>query len=147
MPNHEYLAIPLQVVELPNFFQPLMDDRWIITSPNAQELYFQLSIQDGLGTRRFIPAAGATINVIFQRMDEFQSTPTRFSQLESQTQTVTKPAVPNADDRSLWKISLNSDDVQKVRSGTVLFELSQSGTTTKFVQNYFLKRKLTNPGF
>ncbi len=147
MSNNNYLAIPLYVVELPNFFQPILDGRWTITSPNAQKLYFQLAVLDGLGTRRFIPSAGATMNVVFQRMDEFQTTPKRVNQLESQSQTITKPATPHVDDRSLWTLDLNQEDVKQVRSGTVLFDLTQSGVTTRFVQSYFLKRKLTDPGF
>lgn len=140
-------AIPLQVISAPNFFTELENDRWEITDPNAQTLWLQLAVDDSLGMRRYIPTAGATLSVIFQRSVEFNLDGVRINRLQSQDQTVTKTASANADDRSMWQINLTSADAVGILSGTVKFTLTESGTPNTWVQNYFLKKNLTEPGF
>ena len=142
-----FQAIPLDVITAPNFWTELPDNRWVITDPNAQALWFHLHIEDSLGSRSYIPAAGSTMSVIFQRADAFAVDGIRLNRLQHETQTVTKAGVVNADDRSLWSISMTSADITGVVSGTVKFELTESGTTTTWIQNYFLKKTMTEAGF
>ena len=140
-------AAPIQIISAPNYYKPIKDNRWELINPNQQTLSFQLSISDELGFRRFIPASGSSITVEFQRADSFQVNVLSNSRLQSETRTVSKSATVNSDDRSLWSISLTTADVQGVVSGTVKFTLTQSGVATTWVQNYFLKKNLTNAGF
>ena len=135
------------MISAPNFYSALLDQRWQITDPNAQTLWLQLSIDDNMGFRRYVPAAGSLLSVIFQRADAFALGGAPYNRLQSESRTITKTASANSDDRSLWSISLTTADVMGIIGGTVKFTLTESGAETTFVQNYFLKKNLTDPGF
>lgn len=140
-------STPINMISAPNTFSVLSSGRWEITDPNAQELWLQINTDDQLGFRRYIPAAGATLSVLFQRADSFSVDGVRLSRLQANSQSVTKTATADTNDRSLWKISLTPQDTQTILSGTVKFALTEGTTTTTWVQNYFLKKNLTEAGF
>lgn len=142
-----YVAKPIQVISAPNYYKELSDGRWEIIDPNTQTLSFQVCIDDELGLRRFIPAAGSTFSVIFQRLATFETQTLLRGGLKYEDNTVTKTATVNSDDRSLWTITLTQADVQAIRSGTVKFVLTQSSVDSTWVQNYFIKKNLTEAGF
>lgn len=143
----KFIATPLLMVTQPNFFQELADNRWELINPNAQVLWLQLKVDDSLGLRRYIPAAGSLLSVVFQRADDFQMSTTPRTKLQVESRSITKTATTNMDDRSLWNISLTSQDVAGVLSGTVKFSLTEAGVVNTWVQNYFLKKNMTDPGF
>lgn len=126
----------VNMVSEPNYF--FLQPNWSIVGGNATTLWLQLQISDELGTRRYVPQAGATLQVQFPRA---RST----SNLEV-SQTISKAGAVNTDDRSLWKITLTSSDTQGIISGTVKFTLTEGSSSQTFVQNYFIKRTLTGAG-
>jgi len=135
------------MITAPNFYSELPDDRWEIIDPNTQTLWLQLNVDDSLGLRRYVPASGSSISVIFQRADAFALSGVKLNRLQSETRTITKTATANADDRSLWSISMTAQDVSGVVSGTVKFSITESAVTQVWLQNYFVKKNLTDPGF
>ena len=142
-----FAAIPIQMISAPNFFVELSDERWEVIDPNSQDLWFQLSIDDNLGLRRYTPVAGSSISVIFQRADAFQTAGVGLARLQSETRTITKNGIADSNDRSLWKVSMTSLDIEGILSGTVKFTLTESGSAKTWVQNYFIKKNITDPGF
>lgn len=143
-----FKAVPIDVISAPNVFSELQDGAWIITSPNAQTLWFRLDTIDSLGQRPYIAGVGGafTLNVIFQRADTFTINSSNLNQLDSSANTITKPATANVNNGSLFSFQLTSTDVAGILSGTVKFTLAEVVTTT-WVQNWALSVKLTDPGF
>ena len=139
-----YKAIPLDMIAPPNYYAPLADGRWVITSPNAVTLWFGLQIEDSLGARRYMVATGATMTVTFQRADQFTSSQSILTQT---AQSVTLTATVNANDRSLFSMNLTTQNIQTLVSGTVKCRLVEAGVDTTWLQDYGISKKLTNPGF
>jgi hypothetical protein len=142
-----FIATPIEMISAPNFFSELKDNRWMVTDPNAQTLWFQLEIIDNLGQRRYIPAGGSTMSVVFQRADEFSTDNSTRGRLQNQVRTVTKAATANVSDASLFSISLTTADITGIVSGTVKFTLTEAAVPTTWVQNFFIRKSLTAPGF
>lgn len=138
-----FKAVPIDMITAPNYFAPLSESRWTIIDPNAVTLWFQLQIEDSLGTRRYMVASGATMTVAFQRADSFTLSQNALAQA---AQGLSLPATANANDRSLFSLALTSQSVQTIVSGTVKFTLVESGVTTAWTQNHFLSKKLTAQG-
>jgi len=139
-----FIAQPLDVISAPNFFAP--QESWKITVPNAVTLWFQLIISDSLGERRYIAASGSALSVIFQRADLISNS-VSFGVPTNTAQSITKIAAFNTSDRSMLSFALTADESTKILSGTVKFQLVESGTTTVWVQNHLISRQLTSPGF
>lgn len=97
-----------------NFFY---GNEWIIRAGEANVLYFQLVDlnQDKL---RYIPAVGATMSVKFPSIDD------------SAVLNITATMVASSDDRSIWSVSLASNQVPA--SGNVVFTLTEGGNSRKF---------------
>ncbi|MEM4379317.1 MAG: hypothetical protein QXL01_01340 [Thermoplasmatales archaeon] len=140
----EFKAIPLDMISAPNSYSVLPGGIWEVTSPNAQTLWFQLQIIDSLGARRYVAASGATITATFRRMDLISSLNGSINQTNRD---VVKTAVFHANDRSLLSISMTSQDIQNIVSGGVLFSFTEGANTSKWIQDWLLKKKLTDPGF
>lgn len=139
-----FKSIPLEMITAPNYFAALADGRWTVTSPNAVTLWFQLNIEDALGSRRYMTAVGATLTVTFQRADQFTSSGGVLSQA---AQSVVLSAVPHANDRSLFSMALTTQNVQLLVSGAVKYRLVEGANDTTWLQDYGIQKKLTNPGF
>ena len=140
-----FKAVPLNMIQAPNYYKELKDNRWSITAPNAQSFWLQLNLTDELGQRRYIPSAGSSLQVEFQRSGEFSLQSNRKMMVD--TRTIIKNASVNADDKSLWSFNLSESEIQGVVSGTVKFTLIESGANKVWVQNYFLKKDSTEAGF
>ena len=140
---------PIEVIAAPNFYAPLVDNRWEITNPNAQTLWFQLQISDSLGTRRYMLASGGTLEVTFQRSDLIAAGGlTGFpSQITNTARSVIKTAVPHANDRSLFSIAMTTQDIQGIVTGSTKYKMVESGVETVWLFDWSVRKKLTNPGF
>ena len=134
----EYKVVAIEMISAPNSFAYKNPNEFHLIGGNAKDLWFQLNISDALGERRYIPTAPMTMKVIFQRGDGVN-----FGQAGT---TISKTAVQDADDKSLFKVSVSAADSLGVTSGTVKFELTEVGVKTTWVQNWFLKRELTDGG-
>lgn len=143
-----FTIAPISMISSPNNYTVLKDARWSIVSPNAQDLWGQLQVSDALGLRRYVPASGSTLSVVFQRGDLVSTSSTiRYDRLDTTTRSVTKNATLDSNDRSLIKIAMNTADIQGVMSGTVKFTLTEGAVVTTWVQNWALMKSLTDPGF
>lgn len=140
-----FKVIPLDVISAPNHFTPLPNNRWEVINPNAQTLWFQLQIVDSLGARRYMPAAGSTLQVVFQRSDLIAND--NLNRLTNTSRNVTKTATANADDRSLYSIAMTTQDIQNIVSGSTKYTLTEGATTTTWVFDWSIMKTLTDPGF
>lgn len=143
-----FKVTPLDMITAPNYWAAMKNGRWDVIDPNAVTLWFQLGVSDALGDRRYVSAAGAVMEVTFQRADLIQTgsgglLPVK---LTNTAQSVVKTATPHALDRSLYSMALTALDIQTVVAGTVKFKLTESGVVTTWVQNYLLTKSLTAPG-
>ena len=141
-----FKIVPLDVISAPNYYSALPNNRWEIINPNAQTLWFQLQIVDNLGTRRYIPATGSTLEVTFQRSDSVVTGP-RANQLTHTNRNVVKAATGNASDKSLFSISMNTQDIQNIVSGSTKYKLTEGGIESTWLFDWSVYKKLTDPGF
>lgn len=139
-----FKSVPLDMISAPNYFAPLADGRWTVTSPNAVTLWFQLQIEDALGSRRYMTAVGSTLTVTFQRADSYVS---NGGPLSTSAQSVAVTATPHANDRSLYSMALTTQNIQLLVSGAVKYRLVEGANDTTWLQDYGIQKKLTNPGF
>ena len=143
MPNFQ--AIPLDMISAPNYYAVAKNNRWEIISPNATTLWFDLSIIDSLGQRPYSVGNSAVLQVIFMRADK--QTIVQYNTLTATPQTVTKTASVNSSNKSLFSVSMSSQDIQIVVSGTVKFTLVDGSVNETWNQNWMLQKTLTSPGF
>lgn len=143
-------AAPIQLINSPNFFSQLV--QWEIVGGNSASLCFQIQINDNLPTRRWMPALGASIAVKFMRarqalqlgtLNNPGNVPNPALPLD---QSVTKTAVQDPNDRSLWTIALSATDTQAITSGTVQFTITEGSNTTTFQVPYMIKRIMNGSG-
>lgn len=125
------------MVSSPNFFV-VRDQHWVLTGGNSDTLWGQLIINDDLGQRRYLPQGASVLKVVFMRA--------RATQVGGTDQTITKTAILLPEDKSLFRIDLSAQDSNQIISGTVKFELTESGKTTTWNQHYFMVRNLTSQG-
>lgn len=142
-----FKAVPIDMISAPNFYSVLPSNRWEIVSPNAQSLWFQLYIVDGLGSRPYVPASGSSMTVTFQRADLISLTNTPPPTLTNTSKNVVKTAIIDPNNRSLMRIDMTSQNIQDIVSGTAKFVLTEGATSTTFLANWSVFKKLTDPGF
>lgn len=140
-----FKVVPLEVVSAPNYYSMLPNKRWDIINPNAQTLWFQLNIVDNLGERRYIPATGSTLEATFKRSDIMVAGP-RANQFTNTSQSVVKVCTANASDKSLYSISMTTQDIQAIVGGSVQFKLTESGVSTTWLFDWGVYKKLTDAG-
>lgn len=138
-----FKAVPLDMINEINYFSEM--DSWEIIGNNAIDLWFQLRIVDGLGERRYMTADSDTLTAVFQRADRIESLGTRRI-LTNTSQSVSKTATVHADDASLFKIELTSQDVQNIVSGTIKFTFEETSKTSEWLMNWAVSKQLTEPG-
>ena len=136
-------AAPIQMISAPNFFSQLVE--WQIIGGNSANIWFQLQVSDAIGTRRWIPAPGASVSVEFLRARTLQ-VQGGVSSIPPTSQTFTKPATQLPDDRSMWSVNLLPADTSKIVSGSVVFVITEGANVTTFIVPYMIKRTLTSPG-
>ena len=137
-------SVPLDMITAPNYYAALPDGRWTVTSPSAATLWFQLQIVDALGTRRYIVGTGATLTVTFQRADILAQGQTA---LGATAQSVVVSAIPHSNDRSLFSMTLTTQNVQTLVSGAVKYRLVEGANDTTWLQDYGVQKRVTSPGF
>ena len=107
-------------------------DQWVIRSNDgvgeSVSLYFQLVDQDREDIR-YIPAAGATVQVKFPNLDDDQVITLNAS-------------FPFADDRSILRVDLAADQVPA--SGAVKFTLTEGGVTKSWSVMNAMRVEKTN---
>ena len=134
-------VFPVNMISAPNFWAPTTETYWQVTAGIPVVLWGQLGIVDQLGTRPYVPAAGATLAALFQRGDFIGS-------ITNQNLSVTKTATLDPNFRALINFSLSAADATNVMSGTVVFTLVEGGTTSQqWVQNWFTKKFNCTAGF
>lgn len=138
-----FKALPLDMISVPNYYGLSKDGMWVVTNQNQQTLWMALEISDSLGDRPYVPANGATLTWTFQRADLLS---VNMGSLVNTNQTLIKNATPNAANRSLWSVALTQLDSQVALSGTIKFTLLESGVPTVWLQNWVVKKLMTDPG-
>lgn len=133
---------PIDMISAPNVFKPI--DTWHIIGGNTKTLWLQLVTEDSLGERRYLPANGSVLRVIFERRPELSPNTIRGGALKQTIQTVEKIAIKSED---MYHIDLTSADTTAILSGTVKFTLTESGRTQTWVQNWLITKELTDPGY
>jgi hypothetical protein len=139
-----FKVTPIEMITAPNYWAPIPEPRWTVYDPNASVLWGLLVISDSLGERRYIAASGATITATFQKADSLASTS---GKLVYTAQSIDILGAFNANDRSLFSITLTADQTKAVVSGTIKFKLIEGSSNTTWVQNHALTKKSANPGF
>lgn len=140
-----FKIIPLDMISAPNTYAPLADGLWVLNSSNAQTLWFRIDVVDSLGQRPYVTASGSTLKLTFQRADLLSLS--NQGNLINTPQNVEKIGAANSLNRSIYSVSMTSQDVQKAVSGTVKFELTEGSTVNTWVQNWMVKKTSTSPGF
>lgn len=93
------------------------DDQWTIRSGEPNTLYFQLVDLDQDELRYFTGLNGsASINVTFPSIDD--------------TKVITIAAAVNANDPSIWAVTLTS--TQTPNTGSVLFKITEGANVRSF---------------
>jgi hypothetical protein len=129
----------LDMISAPNYYSYVSDNKWSVKSGNSVTLYGQLFIVDSLSERRYIPAAGATLQATFLRSDTPGTNTSR---------TLNKMATLNASDRSLFSLALSSSEVDGIVSGGITFTLNEgSSAITVWVMDWGIKKTNTSSGF
>lgn len=141
-----FKVIPIDMITPPNYYALGSEPRWTIIDPNPTVLWMQLMIVDALGERRYITATGATLNLTFQRADTFSTKATPPTLVQTAAG-LTLPSTVNANDKSLFSLSLTTQSVQTIVSGSVKFTFTEGSSTNTWVQNHMISKQLTAPGF
>jgi hypothetical protein len=132
-------VLGLQPIELfsANDFRQI--DSWSIPSGTPKTIAFVLTKTDSLGTRRYIPATGSTVQLKVMRA--------RAATSNSQAETITKTCVPRPEDKSMFEVSLTADDTKKMLSGGIQLVVTESGLVSSVNIPYVVKKVYSDPGF
>lgn len=109
----------------------IVSTREIRSGTAPQDFYIQL-YQSDLGLR-YIPATGATLQIDFLRIETVAQIPA--------SQTVSLAMVtPFAGDRSIWKVTIGSADINKIVSGGFRLTLVEgTNTSMLFIKSALVK--------
>jgi hypothetical protein len=142
----KFIVRSIELITEPNYWSFVQDDNWTITDVNAIDLWGMIHISDSISNRRYVAVAGATLKVTFLRADSIDLTQ-NLRTLTYTTRSITKDAAFSTYDRSLVKFSITSQDAAAIVSGSAKFELKEGTKTTIWIQNWFVKKQSTTPGF
>lgn len=136
-----FFVKPLELISAPNFYSLLPDSQWQVTHGVMAPLAAQVWINDSLGSRRYVLPSSATLTVTFLRADSPQN--------PSSSQSVVKTVSILDADRSIVTFDLSAQETQQIISGTVIFNLNDTGAgaSAQWTQNYGIKKTLVGPGF
>jgi hypothetical protein len=127
---------PIEMISSPNFFSEMVE--WSVVASSSGSFWFQLKVKDNLSIRRWIPAAGASILVEFMRA--------RAVAINQPSQTFSKTAVQDPQDKSLWRVDLTQQDTSLLISGTVRFILTEGSVVNVITQPYFVTKTMIGAG-
>jgi hypothetical protein len=126
-----YTMQPVEVKDV-NTFTTMKS--WNVINKSAQTLYFILTIEDGFGSRRFVPTGAVTVGFVKSRT----------ASLGSLATIVTKPAtVAFVGDNSLMKFDLTSAESELLVTGGLTLTV---GGVPYAVPN-IVKKVMGEPGF
>jgi len=125
---------PINMMAPPNFYAEVPE--FNITQNQATTLWVQVSLTDALGTRRRIPAAGATYKLRFPRAR--QAIVGSATQGADQTFDVTGTLL--SDDRSMASFALTADQTKLVFPGNVLLVITEGVNVTTITKPLVLKK-------
>jgi hypothetical protein len=134
-----FVAVPIKMISSPNEYANLNDNQWVVTQGAAATLWFQLYVQDELGTRRYIVPSGGTIQVVFPRADSSAQANTTGNVVVT-SQSVTKAVTLDVSDRSMGNFAISAADADKIISGTVKFSLTVGSVVNAWLQNWAVKK-------
>lgn len=112
---------------------------WDIPNGTPASVAMMLTKTDSLGTRRYIPPTGSSVQLLFIRA--------RAATSNSQAVTITKTGVASAEDRSMYTVSLTADDTRNIISGGVQLVITSGGVTNSINIPYVVKKSYSSPGF
>jgi hypothetical protein len=135
-----FKVVPINMVLAPNHWVPSKDAFWTVTGGQAIDLWGELVISDSLGDRPYVPASGASLTATFQRGDFIGSTTNKML-------TVTKPCQLDTSFRALFKIQVSAQDATNIISGTVIFDLTEGGSSSRWTASWLVKKLNTSAGF
>ena len=125
---------PLNMMSAPNFYAE--SPEFVLTQGQATTLWIRVDLTDALGTRRRIPAAGATIKLRFPKARQAVVGSTTVGQ----DQTFDITGVLLSDDRSMVSFSLTADQVSKTFPGNVLLIIVEGSNTVTITKSLVLKK-------
>lgn len=126
-----YTMQPVEVKDI-NTFSPMK--AWNVINKSAQTLYFILTIEDGFGSRRFVPTGAVTVGFVKSRTATLGSLATM----------VTKTAtVAFSGDSSLLKFDLSSAESELLVTGGLMLTV---GGVSYSIPN-IVKKVMGEPGF
>lgn len=150
-------AKPLNFTNINSF---AFAERLDLVQGNAQTCYIQLlSLTDtllapqGMGLfggvyasnqvvtvpLRYVPAAGATVQIVFPRALSVQNTPS------NQDVTVTG-VVADSRDASIYRFDLTATNVDKIVGEGVKLVITEGGVTKTYPVDHFVRRRSNAPG-
>ena len=127
----------LDMIQAPNIFSYIDDNKWAVKGANATVLWGQLFIMDSLSLRRYIPAVGATLQLTFLRADVPGTNTSR---------TLNKLVTFSSDDRSLFSLSLSSSEIDGIVSGGVTFKLTEGASVQTWIQDWAIRKENVTTG-
>lgn len=114
---------------------------WEIVNGAAARLYFQLLIDDVLGTRRYLLAPASQVSLSFIR--------SRAPSVGSSSTVITKYAtmILPVSDKSIFQVDLSATEASQVVTGGVRLTITTSGTEVSFNLPHIVKKVVALPGF
>lgn len=144
----KFFSQAIQMISAPNMFIPHIDNLWSISDSVAVDLWFQITIQDQLGVRRYLPEALSNVQAVFLRPDELSIAQTAPVKAMAEPKTLTKMAVADPQDSSLYKLAMTLEDVKAIHSGSVKFIITQPTLPIiEYVTDNFLTKTYTSAGW
>jgi hypothetical protein len=123
-----------------NMFSPI--STWNIVNGSSAQIHFQLLITDALGTRRYCPPQGTSVNLSFTR--------SRAPSIGSKATLIQKLAVQilPGSDRSFFQVDLTSSDTSAIITGGVQLKLVIPVVgEVSFSLPHLIRKSVSAPGF
>jgi hypothetical protein len=115
---------------------------WEIVNGSSAQIHFQLLISDALGTRRYCPPQGTSVNLCFTR--------SRAPSIGSKATTIQKLAIQilPGSDRSFFQVDLTSADTSAIITGGVVLKLVIPAVgEVSFNLPHLIRKAVSAPGF
>lgn len=111
------MKLGIQMLNNSSTLNNLIETSQVLFSQSESiDVYFKLIDQEHPQHSRYIPAAGATVNISIPNINS--------------TYTVSKPAsIAFPEDRSIWKVTLSSSETEKISGTDMKVTLTEGGNT------------------
>ena len=113
----------------------------VTTSPSGAALFGGIFAQNQVvaSPSRWVPAAGATVQLVFPRSMSITPTPANQDVTVSMT-------VVDSRDASIYKFDLTASNIDKIVSGGVKLLITEGGVTKTYPVDAFVNRRTNLPG-